>query len=359
MNTPRPALVTTPEALTLDWARALFRHLDVVGEVVGVNTAPIGTGQSAHSERVFLDWAEPGTGPASLVAKLPSPDARSRATGHVHGSYRREVGFYRELRASVHVATPKLIYIDFDDANSDFVLLLEDMRPAEQGDQMAGCDREVARAAVEQAALLHAPRWGDPSLTEHGFLAGVEGAGSLDRSMYDAFWTGFKARYAPELSREQLQVGEALAARWEIYSRGYSGPKTVTHGDFRLDNLLIERSESEVKMTVVDWQTAGLGCGTADVAYFLGAGLKPGDRRRWERELVGAYHDALIGLGVRGYTFDDTWRDYRWFAYSGYVMAVVASMLVEQTERGDHMFMTMAERHTEQILDLDSEAVLA
>jgi hypothetical protein len=35
-------------------------------------------------------------------------------------------------------------------------------------------------------------------------------------------------------------------------------------------------------------------------------------------------------------------------------MAVVASMIVEQTERGDKMFLTMATRHATHALDLDA-----
>jgi hypothetical protein len=39
-------------------------------------------------------------------------------------------------------------------------------------------------------------------------------------------------------------------------------------------------------------------------------------------------------------------------------MAVLASMIVERTERGDAMFLAMAGRHGRQALDLDSEQFL-
>ena len=39
-------------------------------------------------------------------------------------------------------------------------------------------------------------------------------------------------------------------------------------------------------------------------------------------------------------------------------MAVAASMMVVQTERGDEMFLTMARRHGAQILDLDALELL-
>ena len=37
-------------------------------------------------------------------------------------------------------------------------------------------------------------------------------------------------------------------------------------------------------------------------------------------------------------------------------MGIAASMLVERTERGDHMFMTSITRHAQHALDLDAEA---
>ena len=40
-------------------------------------------------------------------------------------------------------------------------------------------------------------------------------------------------------------------------------------------------------------------------------------------------------------------------------MAVVASMIVKQTDRGDEMFMAMANRHARQVVDLSSFDVLA
>ena len=39
-------------------------------------------------------------------------------------------------------------------------------------------------------------------------------------------------------------------------------------------------------------------------------------------------------------------------------MAVAASMLVERTDRGDQMFLTMAARHARHALDLDAPAVI-
>jgi len=55
---------------------------------------------------------------------------------------------------------------------------------------------------------------------------------------------------------------------------------------------------------------------------------------------------------------DECYRDYVRATFAGLIMAVGASMLVERTERGDKMFMAMAERHAQHALDLDAIATL-
>ena len=52
--------------------------------------------------------------------------------------------------------------------------------------------------------------------------------------------------------------------------------------------------------------------------------------------------------------WDRCWTEYRRFTFSGIVTAVVASMIVKRTDRGDQMFCAMADRHASHALDLDA-----
>ena len=108
----------------------------------------------------------------------------------------------------------------------------------------------------------------------------------------------------------------------------------------------------------MDWQTVGVGPGLLDVSYFLGAGLSVDDRRANEDALVRGYHEALQAGGVEGLGWDRCWDDYRAFAFAGFHMAVLASMVVQRTDRGDAMFLAMAGGAGRQILDLDAESLL-
>ncbi len=109
---------------------------------------------------------------------------------------------------------------------------------------------------------------------------------------------------------------------------------------------------------MLDWQTCVDGVGPSDVAYFLGAGLAEGERREAEGQIVRDYHAGLVAAGVTGYDWDTCWRDYRRGTWSGFLMAVGASMVVKRTDRGDQMFLTMAGRHARHALDLDAADAL-
>jgi hypothetical protein len=237
------------------------------------------------------------------------------------------------------------------------VLLLEDMAPARQGDQLAGATLAEATAALDQLVGLHAPRWGDPSLSELEWLArDPEASRMFMLGLLPNLWAGFTERYADRLGPEVHEVGGGVIGGLEHYLDDGS-PRTVTHGDYRLDNLLFGGSPEAPTVAVVDWQTCGIGNALSDVAYFIGAGLLVDDRRPNEEALVRRYHERLGAAGV-DLPWDECWRSYRRGTVAGVIMALAASMLVERTERGDAMFMVMAERHARHALDVDALGAL-
>ena len=329
-------------------------------EVLAVEQSRVGTGQVGMNVRCRLTYAGSRADhlPESVVAKLPSDDASSRAVGLALRNYEREVGFYRELAPTVDVRTPRCFFADRDNATGDFVLVLEDLAPAVQGDQIAGCGIEQAALALTELAALHAPRWGDGTLAAIEWLQRRE-PGDLERlqGLYDGCLGPFVDRYGARLTDEQVELARRFSSRIGAFLALGVPPFTVTHGDYRLDNLLFGTVDGGYPVAVVDWQTPGLGVAFADLSYFCGAGLLTDDRRAHERDLVAHYGAELRRRGV-DVGPDTCWEGYRRFAFSGVIMSVVASMIVGQTERGDDMFVAMGSRHLQHALDLDSLAAL-
>jgi len=349
------AIADTPEALTPDWLTAALGDHLAGGRVTAVEAAPVGTGQMCDSLRLALTYdGAPPTAPATIVAKLPAADPTSRGTALALRSYEKEVRFYQQVAPDLPICTPTVFHAAIDPATASFVLLLEDLAPARPGDQLAGCSPAVVASAIDELVRLHTPRWADPTLAELEWLHGdLDASRAFLGMLLPGVWGGFKDRYASHVDPHVLPLGEELFGHLASYLAPPTAPLTITHGDYRLDNLLLDPDDGHV-VGVVDWQTCAVGPALQDVAYVMGAGLLPEDRRPVEQDLVRRYHDGLLAAGIEGYGWDACWHDHRRGTFAGLVMAVAASMLVERTDRGDQMFMTMASRHAQHALDLDA-----
>ncbi len=351
-----PGICASPSAVTGPWLEAVLHRAGYEVSVAGFTAEAVGTGQVGQNVRFLIEYRR-GEGPRSLVGKFASDDPESRQTGIALSNYLREVRFYQELQPTLDIQTPVVLFTDIDLDTQEFVLMMEDLSPAVQGDQISGCDPVAAERAMRELGRLHGPRWNDPALRDIPWLSiQNEESASMVKGLWDSVFPGFKARYAGHMKPEHLKLVNALAERFGRYVAPRSNPIAVTHGDYRLDNMLFG---GPYPLTVVDWQSPGLGNGTADAAYFMGTSFdQAAERRECERDLLDAYYETLVGYGIAGYSRDDCERDYVRASFAGLVMAVIASMIVGQTPRGDEMFMAMAHRSAEMALDLGALDVL-
>jgi thiamine kinase-like enzyme len=351
---PNDSLRTIHTAEDLDpaWlARALG-----TGPVASFSVEEIGTGQMSESHRISLIYeSSERVGPARIVIKLAASDPTSRATGVGLGIYAREVRFYRELAPRIGGPLATCIFARYDETEGWFTLVLEDAAPAVPGDQIAGCTVEQARLAMRELARLHAPVFGDRALAASDWLNQPT---PVNQALVSQLLPGFLDRYGDRIAPEHRVLCERFVASLDAWLAERRPPLGLVHGDFRLDNLLFGEPGSPRPLTVVDWQTVGWGGAMTDAAYFLGGGLQIEDRRLNEQELFHAYHEALLAHGVQEIAWEECWAEYRRHAFAGVLMAIVASMIVERTERGDEMFMTMLARHGDHALDLAADELL-
>jgi aminoglycoside phosphotransferase (APT) family kinase protein len=348
-----PGPLSGAAGLTPEWlTRALAPELGGA-EVTALRGEPIGTGQVAATVRLTVEYSGPVRLPATMVAKVPSADPASRAAARAVRTYETEARFYAEIAPGLEAGIPRCFYTAYEAEADDYVVLLEDLAPALPGDQLAGLTPDQARAAVAELAVLHAAGWERPALAELGWLNRRDAEGPGVGDMVTGLYEGFRERYAERLAPETAGLLDGFIARVGAFLSPRGGPATLVHGDFRADNLMF----GGPRPVVLDWQSCAIGPGAADLAYFLGASLLVTDRRTHEESLVRHYHAALAERGVRiGWEY--CWDEYRRYAFSGIIMAIVASMLVGRTERGDRMFCAMTDRHARHALDLDSLALL-
>jgi Phosphotransferase enzyme family len=326
-------------------------------QVASFETAPIGTGQMADTTRFTLHYDQPGAGPPSVVGKFASANDQSRATGLALRAYEIEVRFYREVAARVGTRLATVYAAEIEPETGWFTLVMEDIAGAQQGDQIAACAPDVAAAVLGGMAGLHAPCWESPELARLEWLnRNTPDAAEFLGAMVASLLPGFLERYADQLAPEHQEVCRVFAENVPAYVSLRQGPRTATHGDFRLDNFLFEPNNPEP--VVVDWQTAIWSGAAYDVAYFVGGCLTTEDRRAHQEDLLAHYHDALCRLGVGDYPLEQLRADVRVESFGGILMAIVASMVVERTDRGDLMFLTSTMRHAQHAIDEDAPALL-
>lgn len=354
--------IRRPGDVDAAWLTRVLQNAGVDAVVATVQAANVGTGQIGDSVRFRLTYERAAEGaPASLVGKFPAANDESRQTGVMLGNYVREVNFYRHLAAKALVQTPRCWFTDCDDATGEFVLIMEDLAPAEQGDQLKGVTLDQARLVMVQAARLHASHWADDGLDDLPWVSGSKAAPAspVSPDLVAGLWQGFKGRYGARLSAEAVAVGEALSVRWSAFGQMHDGPRCLTHNDFRPDNMMFGTAAGGHPVTVLDWQSFAYGAGATDVAYFLAGALPPEVRRANEAELLGLYHRTLCELGVSGYSLDDLRRHYGQGAFLLFLTAFFAAMVVEQTPRGDEMFLQMIGGASQHIHDHGALAALA
>src|ERR1700752_202636 len=271
-----------------------------LGSVLGadvrdVDVTPIGTGQTGATYRVSVTYATDNDLPGTFAVKLPAQDDTVRE--RVALGYLSEVQFYSDVAGKVQIPVPECFFSDVSESGADFVLLLADMAPAVQGDQIAGCTPQDAQLAVEALAGLHGPSWCDPSwlglsaisMPKPGDEAAAKGLGDISVMAADITIDRLGARMTAE-ARETLRAAMGMGTPWLLAE---PTAVAVMAGDYRLDNMLFDPDRTRV--TGVDWQTMGLGVPARDLAYFTATSLTPEVRADIEHDLVGRYHEALSG----------------------------------------------------------------
>lgn len=334
-------LIRTVEDIDGAWLGSV---LSAEGGVTVEAVTPIGTGQMSGSFRVAYSGGDGDAESGTVVVKLASEDANSRAAGVGFGAYLREISFYRNLAERIGAPLVPHHLAVYDPSDGWFTLVMEDVTGAVQGDQIAGCSPAQAHTAMIALARIHAPVFNDLTLAATGWL---NGDNPLNQALLTQLLPAFFERYGDRIEPAHREVCERFVASSDAWSADRRAPLGLVHGDYRLDNLLFH----DEGCSVVDWQTVGWGPAMLDCSYFLAGGLSTEDRREHEESLVRVYYDELLAQGVRGFGWATCWEEYRRQCFLGIVMAIAPAMLVERTPRGDDMFMAVLGRTAQMAID--------
>jgi hypothetical protein len=335
--------------------------------VTGIERQTIGDGVGFLGELTRLtltyDRAEAGA-PATLVSKLPTAFAPARGLANMFHFYEREGRFYEHVAPQVDLRLPKCYGNIVDVASDRYLLLLEDIRGATPGDQLAGCQVAHAETVIEHIAGFHAHWWQNPAL--EGFAAWMP---TMSDPMYDylqplwqASWQPFLDFQTPEFPREAMQTfaDQAIAVMPTTRARLDAMPQSIAHTDFRLDNMFFGEAGGETPFALIDWQLTLRGPALIDIGYFLSQSLDVELRRAHEERLVREYHRRLVDAGVKDYSFEQCWEDYRFAVAVMFVIPVTGAANLDSTNpRSVPLLRALAERGAAAIIDLKAGETLS
>jgi hypothetical protein len=299
-----------------------------------------GKGQASRVVRIRLEYEnDSAEGPATLIGKFPSGSDATLELARLFRLYEREVGFYSTVGEEAGLPVPELHYSEFDNESGQFVLLIEDVRDAIAGDLAGGCSLDTAWMLVEAIAEMHANWWESPLLDRLAWLPAPNYVSAIEHDDPTARdpWGRFLARTRGQLPPAIKVLCDRLRADQSVLDRLAAPPVTLVHGDLRINNVMLSDRDGGGVRAVLDWQTAVRGRGPMDIASLFTSSLQPDDRRVAEAELIPAYHQRLLRLGVRDYHFDECWRDYRLAVANQFSQVVFLSSVLDlegQLEEG-------------------------
>ena len=283
------------------WLTTVLRTSGAIGDasaVTSVASEPfaVGAGLLSLLFRVTLGYhGDPG--PATLIVKFPIADAHQRGIADSLNFYPREIRFYREIASRSKVRTPVVHAAMMAADSTDFVVVMEELVSEQPADQRDGATWSQVLASIDAMAALHAA-WHESSeldqlsdtflpLTHPVYSQGLP-------QIFRHGWPATLQHASYLLGPELIDFGNRYCDLLGRMIDTVSTPRTLIHGDWRLDNLFFDGEG----LRVIDFQLCGLGSGAYDLAYFVSQSVTPELRRGREDEMVDRYLAALAEHGV-------------------------------------------------------------
>lgn len=371
-----------PNELTAKWLTEALSTGGILtrSRVTEARIEPAGVGRAFAGApvRVSLTYDhQEAYAPSSLVAKFAASEPRMRAALSGLGWYETEIRFYQELANDSDIRTPRHYFSAMEPEQQSYVLLIEDVIWGNVGDQIEGGTIDTVESVIDHIGAFHRQWWQDPRIDKLKWLADGEVRRLENATGWQEFYVKAWAKLGelmPEIADGAVSsVAEELGQSYAMILRAAAdSPRTLIHGDCRLDNILFTKTTDTTTArpirapTFIDWQLLSYGRGVYDIAYFLGTNITPELRRSHEIELLRRYHSIIsppVGNPASQHTlgeydFDTCLRDYRlamllvfgfWVQSAGAATFPVAAYPLRNAA---------LERVTMAILELDAETLL-
>jgi len=198
--------------------------------------------------------------------------------------------------------------------------------------------RRVSDALVDVLAALHAV---DPASVGLGEFGRPDGFMARQLRRWGGQWeTWREGQDRPALTA----LTESLGARLPQVTSAESGPGTIVHGDYRIDNVVYDAHDPGRLLAVLDWEMATLGDPLADLGLMMVTWRQHDDAPEWTRAQVLPGPTGVPGFPTRAEAVaryaevsGRSVAELPWYvAFGCFKMAVVLAGIVARARAG-HM----------------------
>ena len=249
--------------ITSEWLNEVLHGSGYLKDIniESISREPWGVGEGFLSDMARLTITynkESSNLPKTMIVKMPTTYRTALTLALQYNFYEKEIRFYSEVAPKSPIRVPGVIYSDYDSEAKKYILILEDCSCYKMVDQIKGLNYEQTKQAIKNIADFHARWWDAPDLFSFDWMAKPKGENAI--ALIDTFrnsWV-FAAKskefleILPEGGRE---VGEKIYKHfsWLINSGRDDGNLTITHYDYRADNMFFDAENSENPIITIDW----------------------------------------------------------------------------------------------------------
>jgi len=242
----------------------------------------------------------------------------SEITGY-HELCLNEVNFYKLIRegSNIGLPIPKCIDAYISEDGSKFLLLLDDISDSyNPPNETILLNEQNWVKAARSLASFHARFWDTDEIGSNDLpIEDAEKTQSYIDDIYDGY-SKFKEYVGDHFDGKTIAIYEhAVKIAIELVNERYErmlnrDNVTVMHGDAHIHNFMFPEDCSKDPI-IVDFQFWGLGIGLGDIAHLTRVSFPKIYGRNMHFAIVKEYYDTLVAEGVRGYSWERCWNDYR------------------------------------------------
>lgn len=363
------AIPKRTKRITSEWLNQALHDSGYLKDtnIESISREPWGNGEGFMSDMARLtityDKESPNL-PNTMIVKMPTTFRTALAIGLQYNVYEKEIRFYTEIAPKSPIRVPGLIYSDYDLEAKKYILILEDCSCYNMVDQIEGFNYEQTKQAIISIADFHARWWDAPDLYSFDWIPKPKDP-TLVKNFTETFRNSWDLavkseeflKFLPEGGRK---AGETIYKHFSWMMEDLPDKNmTLTHFDYRADNIFFDSENSENPLIIFDWANIVITGGVLDVGYLLGASIKVDLRRKIEKDMINLYVKRLEENGITiDDDFDEIWRNYlKSLSFCAWTYPLGFAQLNRGDPRAIELFEEIGNRSFSAITDNDATSI--